>query len=99
MNFWLELAADSLVNALGEVVNVAAVQSSHRNTAVMCHIDMSFLRKSLGLRGVKAGEAARNFSAGIIKGRRCKNHYLNIPIWLLMCPHWPGVFSSFCREL
>ena len=53
----LKLATDSLVDALGEVLNVAAVQASHRDTSVMSHVDMSFLGECLGLRGVKPSEA------------------------------------------
>ncbi len=53
----LKLATDNLVDALGEVLDVAAVQASHRDTSIMSHVDMSFLGESLGLRGIKPSEA------------------------------------------
>jgi hypothetical protein len=53
-----EIALDCLGYALSEVIDVVAVKTSHRDTAIRGHVDVCFLSEGLGLRLSKAGEAA-----------------------------------------
>lgn len=48
---------DDIADVLREVVDVVAIKTSHRDTAVGSHVNVGLLRKSLGLRGGQTSEA------------------------------------------
>ena len=54
-----QLSAHDLVQVLGEIPNVAAVQPRHGDTPVLCQVDVRLLRQRLALLWADSREAAR----------------------------------------